>query len=122
MADFHQTNRFGAKTLLLFPKDFTDASLPKVPAHRGRVRFAADHDPDHGLFFQRLTARVVSLGDPQIKKLSSSELPFLDEMFEGCLPADPLIRAEPLSGFQLLAPCRINWGENTEQRRVPQDP
>jgi len=42
------------------------------------------------------------LADPQIKKLSSSELSSLDEIFEGRLPADPLLRAEPLLWLQRL--------------------
>jgi len=102
VADLHQTNRFWVKLCLMLPKDLTDTALPKVPPHRCRIRFPVHDNPEHGLFFQSRSSFVVPLGDPQIKKLSSSELSSLDEMFEGRLPADSLIRPEPLLGLQRL--------------------
>ena len=102
MANFHQTNRFWVKLRLLLPENLPDTALPKVPSHCGRIRFAAHHDPDHGLLFQSRAFFVVMLADPQIKKLSSSELSSLDEIVEGRLPADPLLRAEPLLWLQRL--------------------
>ena len=86
---------------LLLAKNFPNTSFPNIPPHRILIRFAAHHDPDHGLL-QRPVCLVVPFADPQIKKLSSSELSSLDEMFEGRLPADPLIRAKPLFGLQRL--------------------
>lgn len=102
MSHLHQTNRLRSKVRLLLAEDLTDAALPNVPPHRGRICFAADHDPDHGLFSQRRAFFVVPLADPQIKKLSSGEASALDEMFEGCLPANPLIRPEPFLWLQRL--------------------
>jgi len=102
VANFHQTKRFRVKAHLILPKDLPDAAFPSVPPNRGRIRFAAYHDPDHGLFVQGRPPLVVPLSGPQIKKLSPSELSFLDEVFESRLPADPLIRAKPLFGLQRL--------------------
>ena len=88
------------KLRLLLPKNLSDAAFPNVPPNRRRIRFTAHHDPDHGFFFQSGFPFVIPLADPDIKKLPSRELSSLDEMFEGCLPADPLIRAEPLFWLQ----------------------
>ena len=87
---------------MLPPKDLPNAAFPNIPPDCRGVRFTTHHDPDHGLCFQRRSFFVVPHTDPQIKKLSSSETPFLDEIFKGCLPADPLIRAEPLFRLQRL--------------------
>jgi len=102
VAHLYQANRFGAKQRLVPPEDLPDASLPPIPTHCGRIRLTAHHDPDHGFLFQSRFPFVVPHANPQIKKLSSSELSSLDEMFEGCLPADPLIRAEPFFWLQRL--------------------
>jgi hypothetical protein len=85
---------------LVLPKYFSDASLPKISPNRGGLRFPAHDDPDRGSFLCRSLA--VSLADPQIKVFPTSELPSLDETFEGCLPADALIRAEPFLWLQRL--------------------
>ena len=102
VANLHQANRFGTKLFLVLAKDLPNAAFPDVTPHRGRIRFTAHHDSDHGFFFRSYPFFVVSPANPQIKKLSSSKLSSLDEMFEGCLSADPLIRSEPLYGPQNL--------------------
>jgi len=66
---------------------------------------AAHGYPDHGLCSES-RPRIVTFANPQIKEIPSSEAPFLDETFEGFLPADPLLRAEPLLGLQ-----RLNLGQ-----------
>ena len=102
VANLHQTNRCGKKLRLIFPKDLPDASFPNVPPHCCGLRFSAHHDPDHRLFFRRRFSAFAAPHKPQIKKLPPSELPPLDEMFKGRLPAYPLFHAEPLNGLQRL--------------------
>ncbi len=87
---------------LLFLEDLPDASLPKIPPDRSRVRFSAHGDPDHRPCFPRQGSEVAASCGPQIKKLPASELSCFDEALEGCLPPDPLIRTEPVHGLQRL--------------------
>lgn len=100
-ANLYQANRLGAKLRLLPPKDLPNTALPKVPPHRGRIRLLAHGDPDHGLLSQSRASAFVPALDPQIKVFPSGESSSLDETLEGCLPADSLIRAEPLLWLQL---------------------
>jgi hypothetical protein len=102
VTNLHQTNRLLAKLRLLLAKDLSDTAFPNIPPNRCRIRFFTDHDPEHRFFFQHVGFFAVALTDPQIKKLSSSELSALDEIFEGRLPPDPLIRAEPFLWLQRL--------------------
>ena len=101
-ADFDQTNGLSMKLCLSLPEDLPDSPLPKVPPDRFWIRFPAYRDPDHGLCLSRRLFDIAASSGPQIKKLPSSELSFLNETLEGCLPADPLIRAEPVPGLQRL--------------------
>ena len=87
---------------LLFSEDLSDASLPRIPPNRARIRFSAHHDSDHGLCLGPLRLVFAASVSPQVKKLPASKPPLLDEVFKGCLPADTLIRAEPLLWLQRL--------------------
>ena len=83
------------KLRLMLPKDLPDTAFPKISPHCGRIGFPANRDPDHGLIPERCFSFVVPHPDPQVKKIPSSEFSSLDEMLEGRLPADPLVRAKP---------------------------
>ena len=98
----HKTNGFLIKMGLLCPEDLPDSSLPKIPSDRSRVRFPAHRDPDHRLGLRLGRLFLASSLSPQVKKLSPRKLSVVDEVFKGCLPPDPLIRAEPLLWLQRL--------------------
>ena len=87
---------------LLFPEDLPASPLPSIASDRSRVRFPAYHDPDHRLNSRRHRFVRAATARPQVKKLPASETAFLDEVFEGCLPPDALIRAEPFLWLQRL--------------------
>jgi hypothetical protein len=90
------------KLRLMVSKNLPNASLPKVPPDRCRLRFPADDNSDRRPLSRHRQLFTVSLANPQVKKLPPSEPTFLDEIFKGCLPADALIRAEPLLWLQRL--------------------
>lgn len=102
MANFHKAHRPGIELRLMLPEDLPDAAFPNIPPHGCRIRFTAHHDPEHRLVVQCRSSRFVPPEGPQIKEFSSSELSSLDEIFEGRLPADPLLRAEPFIWLQRL--------------------
>jgi hypothetical protein len=83
-------------------EDLPNAAFPKVSLNRSRIRFPAYHDPNHRFCFGRRLPNVSSWSNPQIKKTSPNKFSFFSEKFEGCLPADPLIRAEPFRWLQRL--------------------
>ena len=96
LPDLDQTYGFPVKLRLMFLEDLPDAAFPKVPFDRPRIRFPGHHDPDHGLRSRRRLSDFAGLTGPQVKKASPNEMSFFGEKFEGCLPANPLIRAEPV--------------------------
>ena len=114
-----QTRGLRKKFRLVFAEDLPDPPLPKVPSGRPRIRFSGHHDSKHGLCSRRFSPARFAFADPQIKKFSPRELPFLDEVFEGCLPANALSGAEPFWGFHLLAPLRFNFYGGAFSRCAP---
>jgi len=101
-SDLDQTYGSPDELPLMFLEDLPDAALPKVPFDGPRIRFPGHHDPDHGLGFRRRLPDLAGLTSPQVKKASPNEISSFGEKLEGCLPADPLIRAEPFLWLQRL--------------------
>ena len=100
--DLDQTNHIGKKVRLIFLENFPNAPFPEIAPNSVRLGLAAYRNPDHGFRFFTWNPDFASLCGPQIKIFSARELSFFDETLEGCLPADPLIRTEPVRGLQRL--------------------
>lgn len=100
--DLDETGRVLKELRLSCAKDLLNATFPDVPADGSRIRFPADRNTDRRLHLLCRSSALTTPLRPQIKKLSPSKNAFLDEILEGGLTSDPLIRAEPFFWLQRL--------------------